>query len=133
VKLFFSFVVVAALALMLGSVWLGSESSRDPAVDIAIVIASGVVGAITGHVIGYWIDYQPRDKHSAKRFNESVKLTANSVNALALAAVGAAVILPLIRNELPSFGSNQMTWIVGAMVAHLLAHAILGLMKSEDL
>lgn len=129
-----SFLVIAALTLMLRSFWLGSAPIQESAAEIAVVIGSSLSGALVGHLVGFWIGYQPRDKRAAKRFNESVKLTANSLNALALAVIGAAVIIPLIRdNELGS-GSNpsQIYWVIGALMAHVLAHAILGLMKSED-
>ena len=67
-------------------------------------------------------------KLRAKRTNEQVKLTAFSLNTLSLAVVGAAFVIPGVT----SLENVRWIWIPVGLVLHLLAHLLLGFMKSED-
>ena len=67
-------------------------------------------------------------KLRAKRNNERVKLTAVSLNTLALAILGAAFIVPGVT----SFDNVRWAWIPIGFALHLLAHVVLGFLKSED-
>ena len=67
-------------------------------------------------------------KLRAKRTNERVKLTTVSLNTLALAIVGAAFIIPGVT----SLENVRWAWIPVGLILHLLAHLVLGFMKSED-
>ena len=57
-----------------------------------------------------------------------MKLTAVSLNTLALAIVGAAFIIPGVT----SLDKVRWVWIPIGLTLHLLAHLALGFMKSED-
>jgi hypothetical protein len=57
-----------------------------------------------------------------------VKLTTVSLNTLALAIVGAAFVIPGVT----SLENVRWAWIPVGLILHLLAHLVLGLMKSED-
>jgi hypothetical protein len=57
-----------------------------------------------------------------------VKLTTVSLNTLALAIVGAAFVIPGVT----SLENVRWAWIPVGLVLHLLAHLVLGFMKSED-
>jgi type IV secretory pathway TrbD component len=67
-------------------------------------------------------------KLRAKRANERLKLAAGALNTLALATVGAAFIIPGVT----SLENVRWAWIPVGVILHLLAHLVLGLMKSED-
>jgi hypothetical protein len=74
-------------------------------------------------------DLDPAErKLRAKRTNERVKLTAVSLNTLALAIVAAAFVIPGVT----SLDNVRWAWIPIGFILHLLAHAVLGFMKSED-
>lgn len=95
--------------------WLRAESGRD----FAWVLGEALIGVVSGIAVGrsvaFLLDYEPRDKRAAKRFNESVKLAPSSVNAMALAAMSAAVIIPLIRPEKATGAHGlRIYWIAGA-------------------
>ena len=63
-------------------------------------------------------------KLRAKRANERLKLAAGALNTLALTIVGAAFVIPGVIP--PAFRSDS------GLILHLLAHLVLGFMKSED-
>lgn len=65
----------------------------------------------------------------AKRVNERLKLTASTVNALALTIVGAAVLVPLVNGTVSWLAG---VWISAAAVLHLVAQIVLGTLRSED-
>jgi ABC-type nitrate/sulfonate/bicarbonate transport system permease component len=90
---------LVAILLILIVQWFEAEAVWDFAKSAGEGVVGVLAGFTIGRLIGFWIDYQPKDKRTAKRFNESVKLAANSVNAVALGVIGAAVIVPLIRPE----------------------------------
>ncbi|MEM6665759.1 MAG: hypothetical protein AAF638_05085 [Pseudomonadota bacterium] len=80
------------------------------------------------------MEHEPRDRYAAKRFNESVKLTSTTANALALGILGYAVIVPLARGEGTEvvLSANGVTWILLGIVLHIMAHGILRTLKPED-
>jgi hypothetical protein len=71
-------------------------------------------------------------KLAAKRNNEHIKLVATVLNALCIALIGAAVIVPSVSS--PEFFLTTRSWILilAAFVLHLGAHAVLRLLRSED-
>ena len=73
-------------------------------------------------------------KLAAKRYNERVKLTAGAVNALGLALIISGMVFPVVRAGAPEVLGSLFTWIwvFGGIALHLIAHAVLGLLKSED-
>lgn len=69
----------------------------------------------------------PRRRLRAKRQNERVKLGA-SFNTVALAILGAALILPSVSGG----DAVHWNWVLPAIILHLLAHIALSFLKSEE-
>jgi len=67
-------------------------------------------------------------KLRAKRANERLKLAAGALKTLALTIVGAAFVIPGVI----SLENVRWAWIPVGLILHLLAHLVLGFMKSED-
>lgn len=69
---------------------------------------------------------------AGKRHNERMKLVATTFKALAITVAGVAVILPAIND--PSLLVTIKPWILisSAVGLHLVAHAVLNLIQSED-
>jgi hypothetical protein len=65
---------------------------------------------------------------SNKKFNEQLRLFATALNTIAVLGFVSLNIVPYIngRDDVPWF------WFPVAVCLHLIAHATLGLMKSED-
>jgi hypothetical protein len=74
------------------------------------------------------VDPRPR-KLAAKRFNENLKLLANSVNTAAMTILGAALILTSINGL--SAPANW-GWLTAAASLHLVAQVLMRGLKSED-
>ena len=68
----------------------------------------------------------------AKRFNERVKLLTTTANALAIGVAGSAIILPVVRESTSVEPLRTAIWIFVAFILHLMAQAVLGLLRSED-
>ena len=77
-------------------------------------------------------DEDRRRRLAAKRNNERVKLGATALNAIAIAIVSVAVVLPAI--SAPDLLLTGRAWILllAAIVLHLVAHAALSFLRSED-
>ena len=65
-----------------------------------------------------------------KRFNERIKLLVTTFNAFALGVAGSAVVLPVVKGE--GLTAFSVIWIIAAIVLHLFAQALIGLIRSED-
>lgn len=72
------------------------------------------------------------ERLAAKRLNEQTKLSANTLNALAIALLGAAVIIPGVSN--PSALLSWEPWVLlfVAVGLHFVARAFLRLLRSEE-
>lgn len=68
-------------------------------------------------------------KLAAKKANEHVKLASSSLNAVALTVLGASIVLPGISGTAVA---APAVWFLIAGGLHLLAHAAIRLMRSED-
>ena len=69
---------------------------------------------------------------AAKRHNESVKLVATSLNAIALAVLGTAFVIPAIGNIAVLSSPGPWILLFVAIVIHLVAHAVVRLLRSEE-
>jgi hypothetical protein len=72
----------------------------------------------------------PEDKQRrllAKRNNERVKLAAGFLNTLGLTILGATFVLPSVTG-----GRLEWIWIPVGIVLHLVAQALVRLLRSED-
>lgn len=65
----------------------------------------------------------------AKRWNESLKLTASTLNTIGLTLFGTAIVVPLVAGGLNLY---SIAWIIVAASLHFLAHVALGRLRSED-
>ena len=77
----------------------------------------------------------PEDKRrrlAAKRNNERVKLAATSLNALALALLGAAFLIPALSNAAVLLTVEPWFLLFVAVALHFGAQATLNLLQSED-
>lgn len=73
----------------------------------------------------------PQDRRrrlASKRVNESLKLAANFLNAIAIGVVGAAFIVPGVTD----FATVRWIWIPAGLVLHLVGHMLLQSLRSED-
>jgi hypothetical protein len=66
---------------------------------------------------------------TAKRANEGIKLVANFLNALAVATLGAAFLLPALAGGLQA---TTALWILLALALHFAGQAALRRLRSED-
>lgn len=88
------------------------------------------------HAIGRTVrndvtSYTPTDAVAAKQINEQLKLTATTINAIAIAIASAFAIAEFARNDNP----NVTFLLIYAGVAlhfHTQARALLGLLKDES-
>ena len=64
----------------------------------------------------------------AKRQNERLKLAVSFLNTMALAVVGTAFIIPGVT----SLDTVRWSWLPVALILHVTAQAIIGLLKSEE-
>jgi len=71
-------------------------------------------------------------KLASKRFNERVKLLANALNALSIAAMATALLVPAISGDLEKLTRANVIWFLFGVVLHLLAHLTFSLLRSED-
>ncbi len=67
-----------------------------------------------------------------RRFNERIKLIVTSLNAIALAILGAAFILPGVANVANLLSIEPWVLLFIALGIHVGAQALLGRLKSED-
>jgi hypothetical protein len=65
----------------------------------------------------------------AKRLNEHVKLLATTLNAVGLVVFGAGVLQPLVTQS--SNFSVNWSWVVISAILHLLAQALIRLIRLE--
>ena len=73
-----------------------------------------------------------RRKLAARRNNERVRLLAQTINALAIGLVGAAILVPLVSAPETLLSWRTVAWIIMAVSLHLLAQGIFVLLRSED-
>lgn len=69
-------------------------------------------------------------RFARKRFNEHVKLSAGFVNTLALAILGAALVIPLVSTG--QLASASVIWVAVGFSLHVLAQLVLRLLRRED-
>lgn len=69
---------------------------------------------------------------AAKRNNERVKLIATSLNAIALAILGAAFLVPALANPAVLLSAGPWILVSVALTLHLSAHAVLRFLRSEE-
>ena len=74
------------------------------------------------------------EKLRRKIQNKRHEMRANSANALGIAVAGAAFVIPAVRDgDLAALASlTTFAWLSLAIILHLAATAILGLLKSEE-
>ncbi|MDX7953732.1 hypothetical protein P7D22_21440 [Lichenihabitans sp. Uapishka_5] len=73
-----------------------------------------------------------RRRLAAKRNNESVKLSATSLNAVALAILGAAIIVPGVNHTGSLASADTLILLFVAFTLHLMAHLTFRLLRSEE-
>jgi hypothetical protein len=73
----------------------------------------------------------PQDRLKTKRLNERLKLGATFFNGVAIANVIVVVLAPLAQTMTFSVG-RTVVGIVGAIIFHLIAQAVLALLRSEE-
>mgnify|MGYP001347515958 CR=1 FL=1 len=66
---------------------------------------------------------------AARRTNERLKLIATALNAVSVATVGAAFILPAVNG---ASGPLPLIWIPMAVGLHLAAQGVFHFLRSED-
>jgi hypothetical protein len=75
--------------------------------------------------------YAPASATAAKQFNEQLKLTAATINGVAIAVVSIFVLTTMMKDSWPN-----PTWLllsIGvALQFHVQARALLGMMKDES-
>ena len=72
-------------------------------------------------------------KHSAKRFNEGVKLTATFFNATAILTLGTAFITQLVQHPTDVLTSSGWTFLLAALLLHLIGQIALRLfLRAEE-
>lgn len=71
-------------------------------------------------------------KLAAKRFNEHAKLLATFFNALSIATLGAAFIVPIAQDQYDLLKDGHWILIPAALALHLAGHAAIRLMRSEE-
>lgn len=69
-------------------------------------------------------------KDELTAFNESVKLTANGINALAVGSVGIAVIRPMAENG-GEFEAPYLMWALIGLAMHFFARYIVFEIRKE--
>ena len=92
------------------------------------VSALVAIGRMVRHEV---TSYTPANAVAAKQVNEQIKLTATTINAVAIAIASAFAIAEFARNDNP----NVTLLLIYAGVAlhfHSLARALLGLLKDES-
>lgn len=94
----------------------------------------GATGNRGGDVARYVRPDPKRRKLKARIFNERVKIFATSLNAIAIALIGAAVVLPVVReNNIAALAEpDTWAWLAAGTGLHGMAHWVLGALKSED-
>ncbi len=68
----------------------------------------------------------------AKRNNERVKLIVTSLNAVALAILGAAFLVPALANPAVLLSSGPWALVLIALTLYFGAHAVLQFLRSEE-
>jgi len=73
-------------------------------------------------------------KRKVRIQNERIKLAAGAFNTFSLAIMISAIVYPLVRSGDAAALFTKFTWIwfSSGVALHLIAHWILGLLKSED-
>ena len=74
-------------------------------------------------------DEDKQRRLTAKRNNERVKLVVSTTNTLAITILGAVFVLPLVNG---SISCMVLICFPAALVLHLVAHAALWFLHSED-
>ncbi len=67
---------------------------------------------------------------AAVRFNERIKLLANTINAVALGFVGFGALLPLLANQ-QGFSTLNVIWCIVALALHITAHLVFRFLMEE--
>jgi Na+/H+ antiporter NhaD/arsenite permease-like protein len=106
----------------------------------AFVIASAVIIFRTWRVKQQpRIKAPPEDKERRRRAkleNERIKLIATLTNGMAIAVFTASVFLPIVKsagiNPEPISEPLALTGALGALILHVIGHAVLGLWRSEE-
>lgn len=73
-----------------------------------------------------------RRKLANKRFNERIKLSVTALNAVSIGIAGSAIIIPATTGDAFVFTLEMAVWIFVSLTLHLVAQALLGLLRSED-
>lgn len=73
-------------------------------------------------------------RRDAKQFNERLVLLAHTVNTLALAVLGTAILVPVIetRTVAAALTGSNFVIAVWCCIFHLIGHVIVGWCKPED-
>jgi len=72
-----------------------------------------------------------RQRDPLASFNERVKILAQFLNAIALGAIGFAVLRPLTES-LSNWDLNAFWWLIVGLAIHGVAHYVLRYMHKED-
>lgn len=71
-------------------------------------------------------------KFQAKRFNEHVKLLANFLNALSIATLGIAFVVPFAQGRHGMQTSEQWILMMVALILNMAGHSAIRLMRDEE-
>lgn len=74
----------------------------------------------------------PEERLAIRRLNEQTKLTATYVNALAVALVGAAVIIPGVNNPAALLSWQSVALFFVSLGLHVVARIILRFIGSDE-
>jgi cytochrome b subunit of formate dehydrogenase len=68
-------------------------------------------------------------RRAAKRFNEGLKLLANTLNTAGLTMLVSGVAIPSLR---PDASAAPWAWFPAAIVLHIAAQIVVACLRSED-
>lgn len=124
------FAAVLASRIPNQAVYFGAVPRLNALCGLIFLFVFGLyaIGRTVRHAV---TSYMPADSVAAKRVNEQIKLTATTINAVAIAIASAFAITEFARNDNP----DVTLLIVYAGVAlhfHTQARALLGLLKDDS-
>lgn len=116
---------------------LPGYNSAQATVALGALLAGFFLGGGLGKISEWWSERQRRinaddalRKLTAKRLNEHLKLFSSFCNTVGAAILGAAFILPYIK-EHATPQEVDWRWVGASLGLHLVGHISLLLMKSE--
>ena len=74
----------------------------------------------------------PEERLAARKLNEQTELSATALNALAVALIGAAIIIPGVRDLSSLLSWQPLFLLFVALTVHIGARLFLLLLRSEE-